>query len=66
MTDLRYSVYKMRLAGYLMMHGFPLLDIGTNAHNSNYRVFYFNDSAQLRETIAEYFKNISNNQSNKE
>ncbi len=65
MTDTRYSVYKMRLAGYLMMQGFPLLDIGTNAHNSNYRVFYFADNAQLRETIAEYFSKQSNKQ-NKE
>lgn len=49
-----FTIYSQRLAGYLMLQGFVLEDIGVNNHNSSKRVFFFKDSAELQQAIRAY------------
>lgn len=49
-----FTIYSQRLAGYLMLHGFVLEDIGTNFHDSSKRVFFFKDSEDLQKAIRAY------------
>lgn len=49
-----FTIYSQRLAGYLMLQGFVLEDIGINNHDSSKRVFFFKDSAELQQAIRAY------------
>lgn len=49
-----FTIYSQRLAGYLMLHGFVLEDIGINNQNSSKRVFFFKDSDELQKAIKAY------------
>lgn len=50
----RFVVMSQRLAGYLMMRGFVLQGIGNNRKFPGKNVFYFNESPELHEAMAEY------------
>ena len=52
-----YTVFSLRLAGYLMMHGFVLMDMREHIDGSGKKVFYFMKSPELEKLIGEY--NIS-------
>ena len=49
-----FTIYSQRLAGYLMLQGFVLEDIGINNQNSSKRVFFFKDSDELQKAIKAY------------
>ena len=49
-----FTIYSQRLAGYLMLQGFVLEDIGINNQNSSKRVFFFKDSEELQKAIKAY------------
>ena len=49
-----FTIYSQRLAGYLMLHGFVLVEIRKNEDGSGRNVFYFNDSSELQQTIRQY------------
>ena len=44
-----YTVYSQRLAGYLMMNGFPLIELVKSQHTRNY--FIFPNTPMLKEYI---------------
>lgn len=51
----KYVVFSQKVAGFLLLHGFVLQAIEvTRQVNSKRNVFIFNDSDQIRKTIAEY------------
>ena len=49
-------VYSLRMAGYLMMHGFVLMDLREHIDGSGKKVFYFVNSPQLEKAMKEYKK----------
>ena len=49
-------VYSLRMAGYLMMHGFVLMDLREHIDGSGKKVFYFANSPQLGKAMKEYKK----------
>lgn len=50
----RFVVTSQRVAGHLMMRGFVLKGIGDNRKFPGRNVFFFNNTEQLREAIADY------------
>lgn len=54
----RYVVLSQRVAGHLMMRGFVLKGLGENRKCPGRNVFFFNNTEQLREAIAEF--NLTN------
>lgn len=54
-----FTVFNMRLAGYLMQRGFVLMDIAENRNGSGRKVFYFKESNALQGAIQEW-KKINN------
>lgn len=46
----------MRLAGYLMMRGFKLLDTVPNLKRPDKKVFLFIETLELKIAMGEYFK----------
>lgn len=53
-TNGTMPVYTMRLAGYLMTRGFVLLDMKPNYRYPERNVFYFCDTAEIKQTIKDY------------
>ena len=53
-------VYSLRMAGYLMMHGFVLMDLREHIDGSGKKVFYFINSPELVKVMNEY-KELSKN-----
>jgi hypothetical protein len=49
-----YVIFNQRLAGYLMMNGFPLKRMDKSDTGSNKNVFFFNESEVLFEKIKEF------------
>jgi hypothetical protein len=49
-----YVVYNQRLAGFLMMNGFPLKHMSESNTGSNKNVFFFNKSDELFKKIKEF------------
>lgn len=47
-------VYSLRMAGYLMMHGFVLMDLREHIDGSGKKVFYFINSPELKKVMEEY------------
>ena len=47
-------VYSLRMAGYLMMHGFVLMDLREHIDGSGKKVFYFIKSPELEKVMEEY------------
>lgn len=55
MKDVRIkAIFSMKLAGYLMQHGFVLIEMRENENKSGKNVFYFNDSPELEKILAQY------------
>ena len=48
------AIFTQRLAGYLMMNGFPLLGMRENKNGNNLNVFYFGNTPAIREQMAVY------------
>lgn len=55
------TIFSQRLAGYLMMNGFVLMDIRDHINGSGKKVFYFTDSPQLEKAMGEYKKMTKTN-----
>ncbi|MEK4157609.1 DUF5659 domain-containing protein [Paenibacillus sp. FSL R10-2779] len=53
MSD-RFVVTSQRVAGHLMMSGFVLKGVGDNRKFPGRNVFFFNNTAQLRQAIADF------------
>ena len=53
-TNKKMPIFSQRLAGYLMQHGFVLMNMAPNQKQPDRNVFYFVDSAELEAKIAEY------------
>ncbi len=53
-------VFAMRLAGYLMLNGFVLMDTRENERYPGKKVFYFKNSENLQQTIEVYVKQKAN------
>ena len=49
-----FTIYSQRLAGYLMLHGFVLVEMRPHEDGSGRNVFYFNDSPELQMAIKQY------------
>ena len=54
------AVFSLRMAGYLMMHGFVLMDLRDHIDGSGKKVFYFINSPELKKVMNEY-KELSKN-----
>lgn len=52
-----YVVYGLRLANFLIGRGFELKNTGININNPKYKVFYFEDSKELRAAVVSYKNN---------
>lgn len=50
-------VYSLRMAGYLMMHGFVLMDLREHIDGSGKKVFYFINSPELKKVMEDYKNN---------
>lgn len=53
------AVFSLRMAGYLMMHGFVLLELREHIDGSGKKVFYFKKTKAL-EKVMEDYKNVRN------
>lgn len=47
-------IYSLKLAGYLMMHGYPIRKIEKNKYNPKWDVYFFDESNEIKETIEFY------------
>ena len=47
-------IYSLKLAGYLMMHGYPIRGIEKNKYNPKWDVYFFDDTSEIQETIEFY------------
>jgi hypothetical protein len=52
-----YVVFNQRLAGYLMLKGFPLKHI-ERSEKTNKNIFFFNESDELFKKIKEFKEDI--------
>ena len=50
------TIFTQRLAGYLMMNGFPLLGMRENKNGNNMNVFFFGDTPEIREEMRDYIE----------
>lgn len=53
-TNKSMPIFSQRLAGYLMFHGFVLIEMQPNYQQPHKNVFYFVDTAELQKKITEY------------
>jgi len=53
------AIYNMRLAGYLMLNGFVLMDTKLNDNGSGKRVFIFKDTPELKAAMQDYLSKKS-------
>ena len=47
-------IFNQRLAGYLMLNGFVLIDTRPDTNGSGRNVFFFKESQELLDKISEY------------
>ena len=52
---MKFRVYNQRLAGFLLMSGFPMILTGFNENKPELNTFYFNNTERLQEAV-EYYK----------
>lgn len=52
-----YTIFNMRLAGYLMTRGFVLMNISENRDCTGRKVFHFKESNALHQAISEWKEN---------
>lgn len=55
-----YMVKSQKLAGYLMMRGFVLINMSPDTSGSGRNVFWFNATDKLYFYIEKYFEEIAN------
>ena len=48
------AIFSLKMAGYLMMHGFVLMNLREHIDGSGKKVFYFIKSPELEKTMEEY------------
>lgn len=48
----RYMVYRLSVANELVNRGYKIIDTGINLRNAKYRVFFFEDTEELRAEVA--------------
>ena len=53
------AIYNMRLAGFLMLNGFVLIDTKLNDNGSGKRVFIFKDTPELKAAMQNYLDSKS-------
>ena len=51
------TIYSMKMAGYLMLKGFVLMDIAENTNGSGKKVFFFKQSDKLEKAMGEFLQN---------
>lgn len=51
-----FTIFSQRLAGWLMCRGFCLVAMDKNDKDQSKNVFFFRDSAELRDAVREYTK----------
>lgn len=54
------TIFSQRLAGYLMLRGFVLMDMRRDVKDGKKNVFYFKNSPELRGAIDEYDSKFRN------
>lgn len=54
MLDKNKTIFSQKLAAYLMMRGFVLLDMKRDSKGSGKNVFYFKNSEELQQAIFDY------------
>lgn len=54
-----FTIYNQKLAGYLMMHGFPLRDLVKDRRENaqKFNLFMFDNTQQLQNAISEWHEN---------
>lgn len=52
------AIFSLRMAGYLMLHGFVLMDMREHIDGSGKKVFYFLKTPELENMMEEYKKLI--------
>lgn len=52
------TIYNQKLAGYLMLQGFVLVDMQQNRRCNGKNVFYFNESPDLLKAMNLYLSQI--------
>lgn len=52
-----YIVYSLRLANILTNKGYQIKRVGINKNNPKYNIYFFEDTAQLREVIKDFKSN---------
>ena len=50
------TIWSQKLAGYLMLNGFVLVDMRKDKYGTNKNVFFFNNSEAIQERIKQYSK----------
>lgn len=53
------AIFSLRMAGYLMMHGFVLMEMREHIDGSGKKVFYFKKTKSLESAMEDY-KNVRN------
>ncbi|WP_172408124.1 DUF5659 domain-containing protein [Desulfosporosinus sp. FKA] len=49
-----YNCFSQKLAGFLLINGFPLIGLKSDLKKTGKNVYLFSDSIQLREAIKKY------------
>lgn len=52
------QIFSLRLAGYLMMNGFPIKRVHHNLKVKNKDVYFFEDTYELTQAMLEYKNTI--------
>lgn len=48
----RYIVYRLSVADELVSMGYEVIGLGVNIRNPKYKVFFFEDTEELRAAVA--------------
>lgn len=48
------TIWSQKLAGYLMLNGFVLVDMRKDKYGTDKNVFFFNNSDAIRKKIKQY------------
>jgi hypothetical protein len=52
-----FPIYNQKLAGFLMMKGYVLVNIAPNEKYEGRNVFFFWDSPQIKQTMKAFLRN---------
>jgi hypothetical protein len=51
------TIFGMRMAGFLLLKGFVLVNLGFHRSGNGMKVFYFNESPEIRLAMKEFSEN---------